>query len=386
MVEISSSSNKELLAIVIVGYNRVDGIKRLVSSLKDAHYDGQLVPLVISIDASGNEELYNYVYQVEWEHGEKYVFIQSERLGLKKHIFKCAEFVKYFKGIIMLEDDLYLSKEYYRFAQSCLNYYSDDDSVAEISLYVNSFNAETKYPFVPLNNGSDVFAWQEVASWGQVWNERMWSGFRRWLDTWDGDFGPIDMMPYIKEWDKAWSKYFFAYLISTNRFTVFPYISHSTNFNDGGGVHGGTSNAIFQVPLLSGKKCYNFLPSEELVKYDVYQQNIALYEKLCKSPQELTLDLYGTKQKYKDYLLSIKLLPYKVERSYALQLRPIELNVFRNIEGHGIYLYNLKEKAKAPQASAHMLQSFYYSTVSLKSISFFIASSILSKVSKLFKH
>jgi hypothetical protein len=285
----------------------------------------------------------------------------------------------------MLEDDLYLSKEYYRFAQSCLDYYSDDDRVAEISLYVNSFNAETKYPFIPLNNGSDVFAWQEVASWGQVWNERMWSRFRSWLDTWDGDFESIDMMPYIKEWDKAWSKYFFAYLISTNRYTVFPYVSLSTNFNDGGGVHGGTSNAIFQVPILTGKKCYYFLPSNELIKYDVYQQNIALYENLCKSPQELTLDLYGTKKIYKDYLLSVQLLPYKVEKSFALQLRPIELNVLRNIEGQGIFLYNLKDKSKTLHASSHLLQSYYYSTVSLKSISLFIISSIFCKLAKLLK-
>ena len=63
-------------AIVVVGYNRIASIKRLLSSLTIACYDDE-VPLVISIDRSGNEELYAYVNNFSWKHGNKYVIIQA---------------------------------------------------------------------------------------------------------------------------------------------------------------------------------------------------------------------------------------------------------------------------------------------------------------------
>ena len=59
-MNIESSENKHKVAIVVVGYDRLLSIKRLLSSLEKAVYPSDDVPLVISIDASGNQELYDY--------------------------------------------------------------------------------------------------------------------------------------------------------------------------------------------------------------------------------------------------------------------------------------------------------------------------------------
>ena len=110
IIGIDKPSNKNKLAIVVVGYNRILSISRWLFSIQNAYYETEDIPLVISIDCSGDSALYKYVNDFEWKHGTKYVFIQPEKLGLKKHICWCGDLTRYFRGIILLEDDLYVSR------------------------------------------------------------------------------------------------------------------------------------------------------------------------------------------------------------------------------------------------------------------------------------
>ena len=70
--------NKEKVAIICVGYNRIKSMKRLLGSLLKAVYP------------SKDTELYEYVKEFEWPFGRKYVNIQEKRLGLKDHIYQCG--------------------------------------------------------------------------------------------------------------------------------------------------------------------------------------------------------------------------------------------------------------------------------------------------------
>ena len=49
---------------------------------------------------------------------------------------------------------------------------------------------------------------------------------------------------------------------------------------------------------------------------------------------------YGRLEKGKRYLLSTLQLPYKIVKSYGLQLRPYEMNVIQNVPGNCIHLYD----------------------------------------------
>ena len=331
------------IAIVVVGYNRLKELKRLLSSLQNAIYDSSC-PLVISIDASGNSELYDYVQAFEWQHGNKYVNIQEQRLGLREHIFQCGDLTDYFKGVIILEDDLFVSPYFYQYAQETLGYYQDDDLIAGISLYAPSVNSFTQLPFVPLQNGASVYAYQDVASWGEMYNKRMWKNFRRWLNEWNQDFDSIDMPNAIKTWEKAWSKFFYAYITSTGRYFLYPYISLTTNFNDSQGEHGEGGNPWTQSSLLMGRIKYQLLPSGELVKYDVYCHNERIYDWLNIEKTELTIDFFGMKSSITStpYILTTSILPYHTIQSFALSMRPIELNIKYGVKGAGIYLYDTR--------------------------------------------
>ena len=59
---IDKEENRGRVAIIAVGYNRLDSMTRLLSSLTKASYDCDNVPLIISIDASGNQELLTLSY------------------------------------------------------------------------------------------------------------------------------------------------------------------------------------------------------------------------------------------------------------------------------------------------------------------------------------
>lgn len=370
---ISSPDNKDKIAIVVIGYNRLQSIQRLLKSLLVADYPNNDIPLVISIDCSGNEQLYNYVRNFKWPFGDKYVNIQESRLGLKKHIFQCADLTEYFRAVILLEDDLFLSPSFYHYAVNAVDKYGSDDRIAEIALYLNVDNGYAGFPFEPMQNGADVFLWQDVCTSGEVLTKSMWEKFNKWQKDvcTDSVIQNTDMPSQIKGWARAWSKPYNSYVVSTNRHIVYPHVAVSTNFGDAG-EHSETSTVITQVGLMHGCKEYHMPDVSELVAYDLYTNNESLYEWLSLDKDNLCLDIYGQGRNLngRRFLLSPKKLPYKIIRSFGLSMRPIEMNVKYNISGNGIFLYDTQTSVKCKKAAAYPFTflRFYFNTVGLHHI------------------
>ena len=386
--------NKDRIAIVAVGYNKLKGLTRLLDSLNAAYYNVDNIPLIISVDASGNEELYKFVKNYVWNHGVKYVNIETKRLGLKKHIFQCASLSRYFKGVVILEDDLIVSPYFYHYCDSTMDNYGNDDRVAGIALYCNESNGFVGLPFQPYPSEYDVFASQTVCSWGEIWNERMWNNFMSWLDQWNEDFESIDMPTRIKNWARAWSKYFYSYIIKTNKFFIYPYQSLTTNFNDAGGEHGGGNISVVQVSLAQGKRQYQLGDFPELVKYDVYMHNMSIPDWLGISSEKITIDFYGLKENYNGrYVLAPFDLPYKKVKGFALSMRPWELNIKYGIKGNDIILYDkgdddivrpFKRKFSVP-LGAYFLREFNFRLLR-DYICDCYKSRVINKINKVFKH
>lgn len=343
--ELVNPENKKRIAIVTIGYNRLTGLSRLLKSVNGAVYDVSDVPLFISIDASGDQQLYDYVRAFDWNHGPKYVNIQEERLGLKDHIFQCMSLSKYFKGVIILEDDIFVSPYFYHYACQTMDKYGDDEHVAGIALYRNEYDGYSNIPIIPYSNGQDVMAWKSICTWGEMLNERMWNQFSEWLSKWDEDFSKIDMNETIKGWSRAWSKYFYAYIVSSNKYFIFPYESLTTNFNDAGGEHGG-GESIVQVSLMQGERNYQLADFDQLVKYDAYGNNENIARWLNIDNKDISVHFNQCSRTIRTrYILTHLNLPYKKIKSYALSMRPWELNVKYGIIGDDIYLYDRETNA-----------------------------------------
>ena len=357
----SNISNKDKIAVVVVGYNRLKSMTRLLTSLKQAEYPITDVPLVISIDCSGDQDLYSYVLEFEWPYGEKYVNIQKERLGLKNHIFKCGDLTQYFKAIILLEDDLVVSPYYYSYTLKVLQKYGDIDAIAQISLYKNEMNGYVGLPFDNFKTGADVFLMQDVSTWGECWNKRMWDEFVEWMEEHDEAYiSDVDMPLRIKQWTRAWSKYYNAFVVDKGKYVLYPNVAVTTNFSDAG-EHGGDNNSAVQVSLLQADFEYRLPDFDELVKYDIYFNNQQIYNWIDISEAQVCLDLYGFNRapNGQRYILSSRILPYNVIKAFALNMRPIEMNIYQQIGGHGLYLYDTRVNVSSPESFNSDLVSYY---------------------------
>jgi hypothetical protein len=332
--------DRKKIAIVAVGYNRLASLKRLLDSLQLAKYKHDNIPLVISIDASGDEALYDFVRNFEWKHGTKYVNIQKERLGLRRHILQCGGLTQYFRAVIILEDDIFVSEYFYSYVEQTVGFYYNEDRIGGISLYQNEMIGD--FPVIYMKDGSDTYLKQAPESWGECWTDRQWNQFKTWYDGFTEDrFKDLDIPEHIKKWQKAWSKYYYAYLKETSRYFVFPQISHTTCFGDAG-EHSAVSSSIGQTNLLMGKPNYDFKPFDEMARYDSYDNNEALYEWLGIPQDELCIDFRCNKINIRKcrYLLTPAIKQYKVLRSFAMTMRPVELNIKYNIRGSEIFLYD----------------------------------------------
>ncbi len=361
MIEDSENLNK--VAVTVIGYKRLDSIQRLLKNLESASYPDTGVPLIFSIDCGGNGELNKFVSEYHWPYGEKYVFIQKERLGLKKHIFTCAARSRYFRGIILLEDDLAAAPGYYDYTVQALDAYENTPEIGEIALYSGIMNGFVNLPFFPLHRGADVFKLQYTCTWGECFTYRMWSEFEEWLAEWDGNFRTVELIEEIRGWEQAWSRYFHAYLSATGKTVITPYTGLTTPTGEAG-TH---DCSIYRTPspMELNQKQYLMPPAEFLTAYDNFYNCMELHTALGLG-NELCLDLWGigrermTENRTYQYLLSTKSYPYPVIKQWGAVLVPAELNILHNVPGNDIFLYDLRKNKKLVKGKFRLTAIEYF--------------------------
>lgn len=339
---------KNRVCVICVCYDRPLSMKRLLKSLDDADYCGDSVDLIISVDKGPKQdEIVSIGDAFSWDHGDKIVRAFDKQLGLKNHILKCGDVSSDYNAVIVLEDDLTVSNNFYHYVKCCLDRYADDDNIAGISLYKHCFNIDANAFFEPAYNGADVFLMQYAQSWGQCWNSRMWNGFRTWyskhLEIFDGDADELQRFPEnITKWgNKSWLKYYIAYVIDENLYYVYPYVSLTTNHSEAG-VHNQISNSDYQVDIAEGVFDYRLRDFSKLIKYDAFFERIGLQIPEFEN-KRVVIDLYGKKRKFSgaDILISTVPRPYKIIKSWKLKMRPQEENLLHPENGTGIFIYDM---------------------------------------------
>lgn len=344
--------NKMSTPIVVVAYNRPRSLSRLLKSLSNARYPNKEIDLIISIDrAENNQNVLAVANAYEWKHGSKKVIYQEENLGLRKHILKCGNLSLEYGSVIVLEDDLFVSPNFYFFVDQALRFSKNESKIAGISLYNHQLNVHTRDNFSPIQDGYDNWYFQFASSWGQAWSKEQWSGFMKWYEN-DPEIDHNNNVPaYVRSWSaKSWLKYNIAYLVEKDLYFLYPKIALSTNFSDAG-THVGNDSTIYQVPLDEGfQREYQFstyVQSRSI--YDAFYENVLIGKLAEMEIEDLCVDLHGYKFTCeKRYVLTPRLLDHKILKSYGKSLKPHDANILHAIEGSDFFLYDTTIKEKNP--------------------------------------
>jgi hypothetical protein len=357
--------------IVIVAYNRASSLDRLLKSLKKAKYPKDGADLFISIDQGNtNLDVLEKARDFAWPYGKKTVDYQESNLGLRKHILKCMTHVQGYCGLIMLEDDLFVSPEFYLFTKDALKFIGKDENIAGVSLYKHEYNVHKTQNFLNVNDGFDNWFFQFASSWGQAWTKEQIDAFLAWYKT-NTSITSLEEIPkYVREWsDKSWLKYFIAYTVLHKKYFLYPSVSLTTNFGEQGS-HMSTNTAQYQVPLVIEKqRPFHFSSlTTSMAIYDSFFENETLHSYLNLKKNELTVDLYGYKEIYtKRFILTTKLMDFEIVKTFGKKLKPHDLNIIFNVPGKDIFLYNTTTQKKNQFRKDRVRNLLYdYKNVSLK--------------------
>jgi len=338
------------IAIVAVAYNRKKSLDRLLKSLNNASYpSGANVHLYISIDYSENNTITELANSFKWKHGPVEVLKHKQNLGLKKHILKCGSLLERYDALIMLEDDLYVTKNFYQYSSQAVEFYKESKNIAGISLYNHEVNVYNHEPFNPIKEDSDIYFFQMPSSWGQIFLKDKWKDFTNWLSN-ENSVESFEVPDKMKKWpESSWLKLYASFMVDQNLFFIYPHLSLSTNFNEVG-TNVTINNTTYQTKLYHPTKTtFKFTTfSSSCSVYDIFFESISIKNKLNFDFPGIEIDFYGEKPLKSNFLLSSKPLNFKVIREYSLSLRPYEYNITNNIKGTGIYIYDTKRVKKVP--------------------------------------
>ncbi|WKN40438.1 hypothetical protein [Tunicatimonas pelagia] len=320
-----------------------------MSSLAKSVYPaGIRIPLIISVDggSENNREILHIATECIWEHGEKKIIDHQENLGLRNHIISCGDLSETYGAVIVLEDDCYVSRNFYNYALQSVEFFDEDENIASIALYSNRINENVLLPFEPLYDGYDNYFMQVPCSWGQIWTQQQWRSFKSFYNK-EPVISSSDNIPErIKKWsESSWKKYFYKYLVDEEKFVAYPILSHSTNFADAG-EHLQQANSYFQVGLETLPESYTY----KLValdysanKFDAFSEYHASNLSQLGIADDVELDLYGSKRLdliNKTYVISSKVCRKPI-RTYGLELTCLSQNIRDGIEGN-FFSYALK--------------------------------------------
>lgn len=329
------------ISIVIPCYNRTQSLQRLLLSLQEAYYQNDKVDLIFSIDNSGTNNVQKVAEDFSWKFGEKKFILHHTNIGLKNNILACGDLVEIYDAVIVLEDDLYVGKDFYHFAKQAALYYMEDSNIAGISLFSYRYAEIGYFQFYPFRDGKDTFFIQWPSSWGQLWTREQWKSFRAWLGQ-NKDITQINIPVEVKEWTHSWKKFFIAYMVDMNKFFVYPYVSFTNEFGTAGIHYEGQGN-VNTVDLFMGVNVkYRFRDFEEesLFKYDCFYQMIDKIIQVDSIKYNVCFDLYSTKELQNltaDYVVTARKQSNAIH-TFGHTHIPFEYNILRADIGDFFYL------------------------------------------------
>ncbi|WP_153636096.1 hypothetical protein [Cobetia sp. AM6] len=336
----------DLPVFIITAYNRPKDLASLLSSFETVCFFNKVRPkLIVSIDGN-NDEVINTANS--YSHLIHEIIIHGDRLGLKNHILRCGDLTDKYDTIVMLEDDLVLSPNVFKYLVQTIPLAKSQVNVASISLYNFQYN-----DFAPFKNSldevnGDIYYVKSVSSWGQVWWKEKWDEFRTWLENEYNASEYYRLPERVKKWpDTSWKKLFNFWLTYKDYYSLVPKQSLALCT---GGQTGTNMSGIIGVSFSNTRNIlssYNVSEIDGSTIFDSFleldiRDNSMVLKDLNIRLSDVEFDLACAKNKkdiYKEYVLTRRFHKNNhLIASYDINLGNPLLSVMLGIRGEGLYL------------------------------------------------
>jgi hypothetical protein len=263
------------IAIALFAFNRPSHLEKCLESLK-TNMEARLSDLTIFVDGPRNledrplvDEVLNISREVKGFKSTR-IIESPKNKGLSKSIIDgVTNILKESETVIVLEDDLIVSKYFLSFMQSGLVKFKQDTRVASIHGYLPNLSEAIEQPF--FLRGADCWGW---ATWRDRWEQSEWSGTVLHEDlksnrlvsrfNFDGAYNYLGMLErQISGENDSWAIRWHASMYTQNRLTLYPNKSLVVNIGmDGSGRHS-SSSTEYDTVLTQNAVILGNIPIEE---------------------------------------------------------------------------------------------------------------------------
>ncbi|WP_170402457.1 glycosyltransferase [Ruegeria arenilitoris] len=255
-----------LAPVLVIAFNRVTHFERTLDALVRSE-GSQNSEVYVCIngprnkqDALAGDQIFEYAISRHQAFKSLEVIRRPQNLGLAENItLAISEIVIKHGKIIVLEDDIVVSKGFLNYMNAALRHYEAEPKVWHISGF--TMKSDTSKP-------NDSFAWRFMNCWGWATWKNRWEHFskdpQKMLTTWspetvrrfclDGAVPRIWRQVRSNSLQKmnTWAVFWYATIFENDGLCVAPYYSHSKNIGlDGTGVHGGRNPRLRKMQVLN---------------------------------------------------------------------------------------------------------------------------------------
>ncbi|MCA5004210.1 glycosyltransferase family 2 protein [Sphingobacterium bovistauri] len=271
-----------LAPIIIFTYNRPQHTRRMLGALEKADLAQESNVFIFS-DGAKNADAVDDVNKVRAIIAEPWNFknitiIERERnIGLAENVINgVSEVIERYGKVIVLEDDLQISKVGLRFFNDALDTYENEEKVMEISGFM--------YPVKDADKLAETFFFRVANSWGWATWARAWNKYNANIDELIADFDKDKIKRFSIDhtenfWKQvqdfkagkinSWAIRWYLTLFNNDGLTLYPRQSIIQNMGtDGSGTHSDADNA-YHVELAT--HAVTFFPKEIVENKEAYE-------------------------------------------------------------------------------------------------------------------
>lgn len=273
---------RNLAPIIIFTYNRPQHTRRMLQALESADLAKDSDVFIYS-DGAKNANSIEAVNKVRaiiaepWQFNNIKIIERERNLGLAQNVISgVTEVISKYGKVIVLEDDLQISKVGLRYFNDALDVYEKEENVMEISGYMYPVKDAAKLP--------ETFFFRVANSWGWATWERAWKKYNPNIDELIADFDKEKIKRFsidhtenfwkqVNEYKagkiNSWAIRWYLTLFNNNGLALYPRQSMIQNMGtDGSGTHS-DADTMYHVELAT--QAVTYFPQEIKENKDAYE-------------------------------------------------------------------------------------------------------------------